>query len=95
MNIFLLPLSTEKSVAAQTTGKYTFVIPRQANKIMVKQTLEQFYEVKVTEVQTINLPKKTKMQGRRKTVVKRQPMKKVIITLKKGQTLDMNKMKNK
>jgi len=87
------PLVTEKAANIQAkAGKYTFIVSNNANKIMVKQALEKFYGVKAIDVNIINLPGKTRVAGR-KEITKRAPTKKAIVTLKKGQTLDVNKLK--
>ena len=89
----LIPQVTEKSVSAQTTGKYTFIIPKQVNKIMLKQEIEAAYGVKIVDVNILKQFPKTRSIGK-PIMVKRPELKKAIITLKKGQSLDINKAKS-
>ena len=82
----LKPLMTEKIVAGEQQGKYTFWVKNAANKISVRQAVEKVYGVKVINVNIIPVhPQKvTRRYGEGKKGIK---AKKAIITLRKGETL--------
>ncbi|MFQ5355303.1 MAG: 50S ribosomal protein L23 [Mariprofundaceae bacterium] len=73
------PLVTEKSYQATgANNQYTFNVERHASKQQIRAAIESIFEVKVENVQVINLPGKTKRRGvhsgrrpgRRKAVVR-------------------------
>jgi large subunit ribosomal protein L23 len=81
------PLFTEKGSSLKESQNKIFVeVARDANKIDIKRSLEEIFEVKVEKVATVNISGKWKKQG--KSVGKRPDRKKAIITLKKGEKLD-------
>ncbi|AAT75481.1 MULTISPECIES: 50S ribosomal protein L23 [Mesoplasma] len=81
------PVLTEKSFLGHANGVYTFLVDRRANKVQIKKTFEEIFEVKVESVRTMNYDGKEKRMGR--FVGKTNNYKKAIITLKDGETLDI------
>ncbi len=79
------PIITEKSTFLQEQGKYVFEVAKGANKNQIKQAVEKAFEVKVTGVNIIAVPSKTRRVGRRQ--VQTSPRKKAIITLEAGQKI--------
>jgi large subunit ribosomal protein L23 len=78
------PLITEKSTAEKEThNKLHFEVDRRANKIEVKQAVEQIFKVDVVDVFTLNVRGKVKRVGR--ILSKRPDWKKAIVTIKPGQ----------
>lgn len=76
------PIITEKSTLLQETGnKYVFEVDRRANKMLVKQAVEERFDVTVVDVRIINMKAKTRRRGRRATAVRVGPWKKAIVTL--------------
>jgi len=72
---------------------YTFIVPQKVNKITLKQKLSKIYGVEITSVNTMNyLGKKTaKYTKKGKTIRGKQSnYKKVLVTIQKGSTLDLN-----
>ena len=59
------PLITEKNTDLQALNKYAFEVAEGANKPMVKQAVEKAFKVKVTGVNVITVPGKTRRVGRR------------------------------
>ena len=92
-NVLKTQLVTEKSVAAQSGGKYTFLVHEDATKLDVTHAVEKAYGVNVTSVNIIPVRKKVRMAGRGRAVTKRHLGRKAIITLAPKQTLDVNKLK--
>ena len=83
----LSPMVTEKSTNLSELNKITFKVPGGANKKNLKKNIEKIFKVNVIKINIIN------KQNRRKIVrgkkVKVQGFKKAIITLKKGQSIDL------
>lgn len=94
-NIILKPVVTEKSLQAQEVAKYTLIIPKNVSKIEVRKAIETIYGVKVDAVNKMNTPVKTRLVGRGRLINKRKEGVKVIVTLKKGQHIDLMKIKDK
>ncbi len=63
-DIIIRPLVTEKSSDLMETNKYAFVVDKNANKIEIKQALEEIFDVKVKAVNTANFKGKKKRLGR-------------------------------
>ena len=80
------PLITEKNTNLQAAGKYVFEVADEATKFQVKQAVEKSFKVKVTAVNVVTLPGKTRRIGRRQ--VQTQPWKKAIVTLKAGDKIE-------
>ncbi|CEO90151.1 50S ribosomal protein L23 [Syntrophaceticus schinkii] len=60
-DVILKPLVTEKAVnLAQEQNKYTFYVDRKANKIEIKNAIEEIFNVKVTAVNTMTVRGKKK-----------------------------------
>ncbi|KKP39031.1 MAG: 50S ribosomal protein L25/L23, large subunit ribosomal protein L23 [Candidatus Peregrinibacteria bacterium GW2011_GWF2_33_10] len=81
---------TEKSAAKNDKGVYVFEIVKNANKIDVKNAIQQIYGVKVATVKTVTLPSKSRMGRSRLPVMKRHACRKAIVTLKGNKTIDVN-----
>lgn len=83
------PIVTEKSNAlVDFCGQYTFQIDRRANKLQVKEAVEQIFDVEVIKVRIVNVKPKRGRYGRRK-VVREPAWKKAIVTLSPGQRLEV------
>jgi large subunit ribosomal protein L23 len=83
----LSPLVTEKSTNLSEQNKITFKVHKNANKKNLKKNLEKIFKVNVTKVNIIN--KKSRIKITRGKKVKVKGFKKAIITLKKGQNIDL------
>jgi large subunit ribosomal protein L23 len=91
MEILVKPLITEKMTNQATKlGQYGFVVNRKANKVEVKQAIEKMYGVNVQSVNTMIISgKKRSRNTKSKFIVGRTAaVKKAIITLAKGETID-------
>jgi large subunit ribosomal protein L23 len=80
------PLVTEKTTDLQTRNKYAFEIAEGANKPLVKQAVEKAFKVKVTGVNVLTVPGKTRRVGRRHVATR--PWKKAIVTLQAGDKIE-------
>lgn len=85
------PVLSEKSTQLGEMGQYVFEVIPSANKIEIRKAVEDRYKVSVAEVRTITVKPKTKVQMTRRGFVagKTRLRKKAIVSLKKGQTIDI------
>jgi large subunit ribosomal protein L23 len=85
------PLVTEKTnYQSSKLRQYTFEVPVSANKTQIKDAVESLFEVSVERVNVIILPpKRTRRARSRRLRVRRSAMKKAIVTLAEGQSIDV------
>ena len=83
----LSPLVTEKSTNLSEYNKIVFKVPSKENKKNLKKNIEKIFKVNVTKINIINKQRRTKLTRGKK--VKISGFKKAIITLKKGQSIDL------
>ena len=83
----LSPVVTEKSTNLSELNKIVFKVPDGANKKNLKKNIEKIFKVNVTKINIIYKKNRTKVTRGRK--VKVSGYKKAIITLKKGQSIDL------
>jgi large subunit ribosomal protein L23 len=85
------PLVTEKSNFQSTKlNQYTFEVPVSANKAQIKEAVEAMFDVSVERVNVVNLPpKRTRRARSRRLRVRRSAMKKAVVTLAEGQSIDV------
>ena len=83
----LSPMVTEKSTNLSEQNKVVFRVPRKANKVNLKKNIEKIFKVNVTKINIINKQSRKKITRGKKVKVK--GYKKAIITLKKGQNIDL------
>ena len=81
------PIVTEKSTRLSEHNKIIFKVPTSANKKNLKKNIEKIFKVNVTKINIINKQNRTKVTRGKK--VKVSGYKKAIITLKKGQSIDL------
>ena len=81
------PVVTEKSTNLSEFNKIVFKVPFSSNKKTLKKNIEKVFKVNVTKVNIINKKNRIKLTRGRK--VKISGFKKAIITLKKGQSIDL------
>ena len=83
----IAPLVTEKSTNLSSQNKIVFKVLDGANKKNLKKRIEKIFKVNVTKINIIN--KKSRIKSTRGRKVKVSGYKKAIITLKKGQNIDL------
>ena len=87
LDTIISPNITEKSTSLSELNKVVFKVHKGANKDTIKKSIEKIFKVSVVKINTINLKGKTKMvRGKKST---KPGFKKAIITLKKGQSIDL------
>jgi large subunit ribosomal protein L23 len=86
-DVLLAPIISEKSYGLLDENKYTFLVAPDSNKTEIKIAVEKVFNVKVTDVNTIN------RKGKRKRVRggygKRKDTKRAIVTLVSGDRIDI------
>ena len=84
----LSPVVTEKSTNLSEQNKIVFKVSNKLNKTILKKNIEKIFKVNVIKVNIINKqPRKKITRGKK---IKIQGYKKAIITLKKGQNIDLS-----
>ena len=83
----LSPIITEKSTNISEQNKIVFKVPSKANKKNLKTSIEKIFKVNVIKINIIN--KKNRIKTTRGKKIKIKGYKKAIITLKKGQNIDL------
>ena len=81
------PIITEKATTLSEQNKTVFKVHEKANKKIIKKNIEKIFKVNVIKVNIINQKTKLKMKQGRKSY--KTGYKKAIITLKKGQSIDL------
>ena len=82
------PFVTEKSTSLSEYNKVVFKVHKKATKNAIKKSIEKIFKVNVVKINTINLKGVTKIIRNKKTF--KSGYKKAIITLKKGQSIDLS-----
>lgn len=81
------PLITEKgTLVNEQANQVLFRVSRDANKVEIQRAVEQFFNVKVVKVRTVNVLGKTRRVGR--SMGRRSDWKKAYVTLAEGQRID-------
>tara|TARA_B100000029_G_scaffold269807_1_gene265119 strand:+ start:1653 stop:1946 length:294 start_codon:yes stop_codon:yes gene_type:complete len=87
LDTIISPNITEKATSLSEFNKVVFTVHKGANKSSIKKSIEKIFKVNVIKINTINQRGKNKMvRGKRS---KKSGFKKAIVTLKKGQSIDL------
>ena len=81
------PVITEKATILREGNKYAFRVDSKANKIQIRQAVEEIFSVKVQSVRTVKVPSKPKRQGLYQG--RRAGWKKAYVTLKAGDSIEI------
>jgi large subunit ribosomal protein L23 len=88
-DVIIRPVVSEKSYASYDENVYTFVVAGDANKIEIRQAIEQIFNVKVTRVNTLNRQGKRKRNRRTGGYGQRAGQKRAIVSLAEGNTIEI------
>ena len=88
LDTIISPNITEKATSLSELNKIVFKVHNGASKYSIKKSIEKLFKVKVVKINTINLKGKSKIVRGKKS--KRPGHKKAIVTLKKGQNIDLS-----
>ena len=88
INVIIKPLVTEKTTHQQTTrNAYAFQVHREANKMQIRRAVEHLYNVKVTDVRTLN--RKGKPRRSRHKLTKTSDWKRAIVVLAEDSRIEL------
>ena len=82
------PIMTEKSAGLAQNNIITFSVDPKANKTQIKQAVEKVFNVKVENVNTVSVRPKKKRVGKYTGYTNK--VKKAIVTLKEGSSIELN-----
>jgi len=86
-DIIKRPLDTEKTnIQKERFRQLSFEVDRRANRIEIRRAIEKIFNVKVSDVRTMQIKGKSKQRGR--ILGKRKDWKKAIVTLMPGERID-------
>ena len=91
MDILLKPIVTEKmTLQGDSLNRYGFVVDKRANKIQIKNAIEEMYGVTVAAVNTMTYSGKARSRFTKSGVLsgKTAAFKKAVVTLRDGETID-------
>jgi len=90
MSVLKKPLITEKVSTLNESGKYGFIVDRDANKVQIKNEVEKMYGVTVESVNTMRYQGKKKSRFTKSKVVSGRAAgyKKAIVTVADGEVID-------
>ncbi|QFG23892.1 50S ribosomal protein L23 [Actinomadura sp. WMMB 499] len=86
-DVIIAPVVSEKSYGLLDENKYTFIVRPDANKTQIRQAVEEVFNVKVTNVNTLNRSGKRKRT--RFGYGKRKDTKRAIVSLAEGERIDI------
>jgi len=87
LDTIISPNITEKATSLSEFNKVVFKVHKGASKIAIKRNIEKIFKVNVVKINTLNLKGKSKIVKNKKSY--KPGYKKAIITLKKGQSIDL------
>ena len=88
-DIIVRPVVSEKSYASFDANVYTFIVAPDANKIEIRKAVEEIFNVRVTNVNTINRKGKRKRNRRTGGYGTRPGSKRAIVTLSEGDAIEI------
>jgi large subunit ribosomal protein L23 len=94
-DVLVRPVITEKvNSQMEKSGRYTFEVDKRANKLEIKKAVEEFYGVKVSDVNTIVVPGKVKNRFTKGGFISgvKSSYKKATVTLAEGDSIDLFSM---
>ena len=87
LDTIISPNVTEKSTALSDFNKVVFKVDKGSTKKSIKKSIEKIFKVNVIKINTINIKGKNKLVKNKKSF--KPGYKKAIVTLKKGQSIDL------
>jgi large subunit ribosomal protein L23 len=86
-DIVIRPIVSEKSYAGLERNTYTFLVDPRANKTEIKEAIQQIWNVRVLNVNTLN--RRGKIKQTRLSTGKRPDQKRAVVTLAQGETIEI------
>ena len=88
LDTIISPNVTEKSTSLSEFNKVVFKVNKNSTKDSIKKSIEKIFKVNVVKINTINMKRKSKLVRNKKSY--KSGYKKAIVTLKKGQSIDLS-----
>jgi large subunit ribosomal protein L23 len=88
-DVIIQPVVSEKSYALMEVGVYTFIVNRAANRIEIRNAVEEIFGVRVAKVNTLNRKGKRKRNRRSPSFGSRADSKRAIVTLQGNDRIDL------
>ncbi len=88
-DIIVRPVVSEKSYASFDANVYTFIVASDANKIEIRKAIETIFNVRVTNVNTINRKGKRKRNRRTGTWSSRPDERRALVSLAEGDRIEI------
>lgn len=85
--IIKYPIITDKATQLLENNQYSFVVDRYSDKISIKESIEQLFDVKIVKINTCRLPRKQKRVG--KYIGWKPQYKKAIVKLAEGDVINL------
>jgi large subunit ribosomal protein L23 len=89
MSVLIRPVVSEKTTGLMDNRTYVFVVDPRATKVDVRNAVEQAFNVKVTNVNTLNRKGKSTRNRRTGVVGMRPSTKRAIVTLAEGDSINL------
>jgi large subunit ribosomal protein L23 len=88
-DVIIEPVVSEKSYALMEVGVYTFIVNPAANRVEIRNAVEEIFGVRVAKVNTLNRRGKRKRNRRSFSYGSRSNTKRAIVTLAGGDRIDL------
>ena len=88
-DIIVRPVVSEKSYASFDANVYTFIVASDANKIEIRKAIESIFNVRVTNVNTINRKGKRKRNRRTGSWSSRPDERRALVSLADGDRIEI------
>jgi len=88
-SIILAPVISEKSMQLAQNGSYTFLVDTLATKGQISGAIEDAFKVNIISIKTVTVAGARKRTGKKRIEVVGKRRKKAIVSLKKGQKIDL------
>lgn len=89
------PIITEKTLAGQEKGRYTFQVAQKSTKNQIANAFFELFGIKPAKINTRKIKGKVKTDWKKRLPIKKQDKKLALITLPKGKTIDALNIKMK
>jgi large subunit ribosomal protein L23 len=87
-DVIIRPVVTEASAMLQEERQtYTFIVAKEANKLEIRNAVQQLFNVTVQDVRTANYPGKVRRVGR--SIGRKSGYKKALVKLVEGDSIDV------
>ena len=93
--IVLTPIFTEKTLAQQEQGKYTFSVKKKSTKGQIEVSFETVFGIKPLSINTIIIKGKNKTDWKKRLPIKKSDIKKAVITVDKNTKIELLKLNTK